>query len=211
MEANINIYNQDCLEAMKLMEDNHYDLAIIDPPYGILNTSGDRLDKYGTEQKNGGWDSAIPTDEYFEQLFRVSKNQIIWGGNYFPYLWKDGCKGYIFWHKHQPVKNWAAGELAWTSFDRPARCLDYKFFGAINAEAHRFHPTQKPVHLYKWVLMEYAELGNKILDTHIGSGSIALACWDLGFDLDGYEISPTYYKRTMRRLQEHKNQQTLKL
>ena len=231
------ITNEDCMDLMERYEDNYFDLAIVDPPYGILSKMGDRLDKYGTKHKK--WDNAIPNNDYFIELQRVSKNQIIWGGNYFPYLWKNGCKGFIFWYKHQPVKNWASGELAWTSFDKPARCFDYMFYGNINAEKQRFHPTQKPVKLYEWLLMNYAtcktcknqggyyedvagdggsqmwqvcddcdthERPVRILDTHLGSGSIAIACHNLGFELTGCELDKDYYEAAMKRINEHKQQ-----
>jgi len=207
MRAEINLYNEDCLQAMKAMQDKQFDLAIVDPPYGILSKAGDRLDKYGTEHKK--WDDAIPTDEYFAELLRISKNQIVWGGNYFPYLWKEGCKGFVFWYKHQPIENWASGELAWTSFDKPAKCFDYMCYGGVNQEKNRFHPTQKPVDLYKWILDKYANEGDKIIDTHLGSGSIAVACWDMGYDLTGYEISKTYYDKACKRFEQHSKQMQL--
>ena len=194
---------------MSKYEDNYFELAIVDPPYGILSKMGDRLDKYSSEEggkEHRDWDSQIPTDDYFKELQRISKNQIIWGGNYFPYLWKDGCKGFIFWYKHQPIKNWAAGELAWTSFNKPAMCFDYMSYGGVNQDRGRFHPTQKPVSLYEFCLMEYAKEGDKILDTHLGSGSIAKACHNLGYSLTACEINTRYFEQSLKELEYHKQQ-----
>jgi site-specific DNA-methyltransferase (adenine-specific) len=189
------------------MADNQFQLAVVDPPYGILSKSGDRLDKYGGNRRK--WDVKIPSNKYFIELTRISKNQIIWGGNYFPFLWKNGCKGFIFWYKHQPVSDWAAGELAWTSFNTPSRCFDYICYGGVNQDKNRIHPTQKPVALYKWILRNYAKEGNKILDTHLGSGSIAIACHDYGFDLTGYEIDKDYFEAAKKRLETHQMQQRI--
>jgi len=205
MSINLNL--GDCLEAMRAMPDNAYELAIVDPPYGILSKAGNRLDKYGTKHKK--WDAKAPTLDYFIELKRVSKNQIVWGGNYFPQLWDMGCKGFIFWYKHQPIKNWAAGELAWTSFNRPAMCFDYMCYGGVNQDAHRFHPTQKPVKLYEWLLDNYAKEGDRILDTHLGSGSIAIACHNRGYSLDAYEIDEEYYNAATERLRVHQSQLTI--
>jgi len=196
-----------CEDNMVLMArypDKHFDLAIVDPPYGILSKFGDRLDKYGQEFRK--WDENVPDIAYFEELRRVSKHQIIWGGNYFPHLWELNQKSYIFWYKHQPIKNWAAGELAWTSHNKPAMCFDYMSFGNVNQDDNRFHPTQKPVSLYEFCLMEYAKPGDKILDTHLGSGGIAIACHNLGYELVGCEIAQVYFDKTVRRFAEHQAQ-----
>jgi site-specific DNA-methyltransferase (adenine-specific) len=203
----INLHLGDSLQAMRDMPDNHYDLAIVDPPYGILSKSGNRLDKYGTQHKQ--WDNNAPNDEYFEQLKRVSKNQIVWGGNYMPQLWGQPCKGFIFWYKHQPITNWASGELAWTSFDRPARCFDYMCYGNVNQDKNRFHPTQKPIALYAWILENYANKGDRILDTHLGSGSIACACYDAGIALDAWELDPEYHAKAVARFNEYSRQTKL--
>lgn len=200
----IELHNIDCMEYMAGLPDKSFDLAIVDPPYGILSKAGDRLDKYGTKHKK--WDDEIPKDEYFIQLIRISKNQIIWGGNYFPILWVNGCKGFIFWYKHQPINNWAHGELAYTSFNKPAMCFDYMCYGGVNQEKDRFHPTQKPVALYKWLLTNYAKEGDRILDTHLGSGSIAIACHDYGFDLVACELDKDYFEAAKNRLNNHQKQ-----
>ena len=213
------IYNRDCLEAMKDMSDNQFDLAIVDPPYGIGFGEFNRTNKDSTgkrykanKYKQGNWDTAIPNDVYFKELMRVSENQIIWGGNYFPYIWKNGCKGFIFWYKGNPVPNFSDGELAWTSFNKVAKQYDYRYYGALEGKtsaSNKIHPTQKPIALYEWLLMNYAKEGNTILDTHLGSGSIAIACHNLGFDLTGYEIDKEYYEAAVKRIQQHKAQKRL--
>jgi site-specific DNA-methyltransferase (adenine-specific) len=203
---------------MKLMArypDNYFDLAIVDPPYGIgfsdyqRGSSGVKVKERYTKNGKKKWDNTIPSDLYFNELFRVSKNQIIWGGNYFPELWLNGCKGFIFWFKHQPVDNFAKGELAWSSFNKPAQCFDYMYYGNINSDAVRLHPTQKPVALYKWILDKYAKQGDKILDTHLGSGSIAIACHDYGFELTACELDAEYYQKAIERIKSHTSQLNL--
>ncbi len=212
----INIYNQDCMEAMMEMSDNQFDLAIVDPPYGIGFGEFNRTNKDSTgkrykanKYKQGDWDTDIPKDMYFKELIRVSKNQIIWGGNYFPYIWKNGCKGFIFWYKGNPVPNFSDGELAWTSFNKVAKQFDYRYYGGLEGKtsaSNKIHPTQKPISLYEWLLMNYAKEGDTILDTHLGSGSIAIACHNLGYDLTGYEIDKDYYEAAKKRIEQHKQQ-----
>jgi len=212
----INIFNKDCLEAMREMSDNEFDLAIVDPPYGINFGKFNRTNKdsngnryKANKYKQGDWDNEIPKDEYFVELKRVSKNQIVWGGNYFPYLWKKGCKGFIFWYKGNPVPNFSDGELAWTSFDKNAKHFDFRYYGNLegnSSASEKYHPTQKPVGLYEFLLMEYAKKGDKILDTHLGSGSIAIACHNLGFDLEGYELDKEYYDNAIKRIKNHQAQ-----
>jgi len=206
----INLHNQDCMIALKNMKENQYDLAIVDPPYGIdfakTYTNRTKKDRLGQRHTSKDWDSNIPSDEFFDLLFKVSKNQIIWGGNYFPSIWQRGGKGIIFWFKGNPVSNFSDGELAWTSFDKVARQFDYRYYGNLQGSkmaALKIHPTQKPVELYEWLLMNYAEPGNTILDTHLGSGSIAIACHNLGFSLDGYEVDEDYYLKAKKRLDQH--------
>ena len=212
----INIYNQDCMEAMMEMSDNQFDLAIVDPPYGIGFGEFNRTNKDSTgkrykanKYKQGDWDTNIPKDMYFKELIRVSKNQIIWGGNYFPYIWKNGCKGFIFWYKGNPVPNFSDGELAWTSFNKVAKQFDYRYYGGLEGKtsaSNKIHPTQKPISLYEWLLMNYAKERDTILDTHLGSGSIAIACHNLGYDLTGYEIDKDYYEAAKKRIEQHKQQ-----
>ncbi len=212
----IKITNEDNMELMKRYPDNYFELAIVDPPYGIdfAKTYNGRTtkDKRGERHQSKDWDNATPTQEYFDELFRVSKNQIIWGGNYFPELWSKGCKGFIFWHKGNPVPNFSDGELAWTSFNRPAKQFDYKYYGNLEGNTSasvKIHPTQKPISLYEWSLMNYAEPGDKILDTHLGSGSIAIACHNLGFELVACELDKDYCGKTITRLTTHVSQQRL--
>ena len=205
------IYNEDCLEAMKEMSDNQFDLAIVDPPYGINITKNKRL--HNNSKKD--WDKEIPTPEYFKELFRVSKEQIIWGGNYFiEYLKNTRC--YLNWDKLNHSHTYADCEMAWTSFNKNAKIFKYMwdgnrygFIGAIQGvgkKSIRTHPTQKPVKLYEWLLMNYAKKGDTILDTHLGSGSIAIACHNLGYNLTGYEIDKDYYKAAKKRIEQHKAQ-----
>ena len=191
---------------MKLMsryEDNYFDLAIVDPPYGIdINSSG-RLGHYGGKGKT--WDSEVPSDEYFKELSRVSKNQIIWGGNYFD-LPPTRC--FLIWDKKQPEGvSFASCEYSWTSFDKSAKTF---YLRPQNADYDgRIHPTQKPIALYEWLLMNYAKEGDKILDTHLGSGSIAIACHNLKYDLTACELDEEYYKAAIERITKHKQQLTM--
>ncbi len=204
------ITNEDNMELMARYEDNYFDLAIVDPPYGYGNKKTDILN-FRQKEQHREWNIA-PSDEYFKELFRVSKNQIIWGGNYFPFIWGYGGRCFIYWHKGNPVPNFADGELAWTSFDKNAKQFDYRYYGNLEGNTStgvKFHPTQKPVALYEWVLMNFAEKGMKILDTHLGGGSIAVACHNLKYDLTACELDSKYYEKAMKRLKEHTAQQRL--
>ena len=198
----MNITNEDNMQLMARYEDNHFDLAIVDPPYGIdINKSG-RLGHYGGKGKK--WDNETPNKEYFTELKRVSKNQIIWGGNYFD-LPPTRC--FLIWDKQQPEGvSFASCEYSWTSFDKSAKTF---YLRPQNADNIRIHPTQKPVKLYEWLLMNYAKEGDKILDTHLGSGSIALACHNLNYDLTACELDTEYYNAAMKRLKEHQQQLTM--
>ena len=201
------ITNEDNMELMSRYEDNHFDLAIVDPPYGYGDAKTDILNFRQTEQHRE-WNVA-PNDDYFKELFRVSKNQIIWGGNYFPFIWGFGGRCFIYWHKGNPVPNFADGELAWTSFDKNAKQYDYRYYGNLEGNtsaSKKFHPTQKPISLYEWLLMNYAKEGDKILDTHLGSGSIAIACHNLGYDLTACELDKDYYDDAIKRIEQHKAQ-----
>lgn len=195
----MNITNEDNMELMARYEDKYFDLAIVDPPYGIdINSSG-RLGHYGGKEKK--WDNEIPNLEYFAELQRVSKNQIIWGANYFN---MPPTRCFLIWDKQQPERvSFASCEYAWTSFNESAKTFYYRPQGA---DPYRIHPTQKPIKLYKWILNKYAKEGDKILDTHLGSGSIAIACHDLGFDLTACELDTDYFNAAMKRLNEHKQQ-----
>ena len=209
----LKITNEDNMQLMARYEDNYFDLAIVDPPYGInfakTYTNRTKKDKQGKRHKSKDWDNAIPTEKYFIELFRVSKNQIIWGGNYFPFIWNFGGRCFIYWHKGNPVPNFADGELAWTSFDKVAQQFNFRYYGGIEGNTsagEKYHPTQKPVKLYEWLLMNYAKKGDKILDTHLGSGSIAIACHNLGYDLTACELDKEYFESAMKRINNHKSQ-----
>lgn len=185
-------YNRDCLEAMREMPDNAFELAIVDPPYGIGISSNPVRQMHARKV----WDSAIPDAEYFTELQRVSVNQIIWGGNYFPL---PPTQNLIVWDKKQPFDfSLAMCEFAWCSIQRPA-----KMFAMSPIFEGKIHPTQKPVALYKWLLTNYAKQGDRILDTHLGSGSSRIAAYDLGFDFVGYELDTDYYNAQEERFQRH--------
>ena len=198
----INLYNRDCMEALKEFKDNQFDLAIVDPPYGIKMHGGTRqYNKY----VNKDWDNEIPKKEYFDELQRVSKNQIIWGGNYMTeFLYPSRC--WLIWDKTIHGNTFADGEAAWTSFNQNLRIYPLNI---CHNQGKRFHPTQKPIKLYEWLLMNYAKEGDKILDTHLGSGSIAIACHNLGFDLEGYELDKEYFEAASKRLKQHQQQLTI--
>jgi len=199
------LYLMDCMDGMAQMPDKYFSLAVCDPPYGIdINSSG-RLGHYGGKGKK--WDSQTPDDDYFKELFRVSENQIIWGGNYFN-LPPTRC--FLIWDKQQPVGvSFASCEYAWTSMDESAKTFYMRPQGLDGG--NRIHPTQKPVALYKWLLANYAKPGDKILDTHVGSASSLIACYDMGFDYMGFEIDPDYHAAATKRLAEHMAQIRLPL
>ena len=211
----IELHNNDCLEAMKQMDDNQFDLAIVDPPYGIgidkaMNANKGR---HGFKvYKTTDWDNAVPGQNYFDELKRVSRNQIIWGANYMMSKIKTDSQGWIVWNKVQRDFTMSDAELAFTSFDKTIRCFDYSRGSAMgnnNKNGGKIHPTQKPVKLYEWILDKYANEGDKILDTHLGSGSIAIACHNRGFDLTGFEIDSEYYDNAVERLRVHQSQLTM--
>lgn len=196
------VYNEDCIEVMKRYEDNYFDLAIVDPPYGIdINSSGTHFkEKY--EIKN--WDKETPNDEYFKQLKRVSKNQIIWGGNYF--LDRLGnCKCFIIWDKKiAEDMSFAMCEMAWTSFKNGA-----KIYNKTATQLNRIHPTQKPIGLYDWLIDRYAEKGQIILDTHLGSGSSRISANKAGLSFVGCEIDKDYFKAQEKRYKDFISQTRL--
>lgn len=196
------------MELMARYEDNYFDLAIVDPPYGI-ETKGNAQDRFNMGKDLSLINDAKPNKNYFKELFRVSKNQIIWGYNHLSDL-LPSCREFIFWYKHQPVVTFSDGELAFTSFTKTAKCFDYPYYKAnIENKGQKIHPTQKPVKLYEWLLMNYAKEGDKILDTHLGSGSIAIACYNLGYDLTACELDKEYYDAAIKRIEQHKNQTRL--
>ena len=195
-------YNMDCIIGMKQFPDKYFELAIVDPPYGININSSGRLGHYGGKGKT--WDSQTPDNAYFDELFRVSKNQIIWGGNYFN-LPPTRC--FCIWDKQQPENvSFASCEFAWTSFDASAKTF---YFSPLRDNGGRIHPTQKPIKLYEWLIIKYAVKGDKILDTHVGSASSLIACHNLGFDYTGFEIDKHYYDMASDRLERHKAQNTI--
>jgi site-specific DNA-methyltransferase (adenine-specific) len=209
----VNLYHGNCMEAMASMPDNSYDLAIVDPPYGRecnISTGGGSHTKSSVKfhqqysENTKVWNKA-PDAEYFKELFRISRNQIIWGGNYFLL---PPCRCFVAWDKVRFVENFSQVEFAWTSFDSPA--LIFKFCGnggfILSAQDAKIHPTQKPVRLYEWLLNNYAKPGDKILDTHCGSGSILIACDIMGYDIDAYEIDLDYFTAAKERLERHQAQ-----
>ena len=203
------LYNMDCMDGMKQFPDGYFDLAIVDPPYGInrfKNGETSRLRKYGQIDTVN---NLKPEASYFSELFRVSKNQIIWGYNHLCDLLPPTSE-FVFWYKHQPVETYAGGELAYTSFTKTGKVFDYPYFGTYHADPDgRIHPAQKPIALYKWLLTKYAKDGDKILDTHVGSASSLIACHDLHFDFIGFELDETYYKAAKERMEQHFAQLTL--
>jgi site-specific DNA-methyltransferase (adenine-specific) len=204
------ITNEDNMELMARYEDNHFDLAIVDPPYGIGITkmtlgNGKKKINRGTSH----WDSTTPTKKYFKELRRVSKNQVVWGANYMTENLPPSM-GWVYWDKGTGKNDFSDGELAYTSFNRALRSYKISWVGAnANNGTPRIHPTEKPIQLYEWLLMNYAKEGNKILDTHLGSGSIALACHNLNYDLTACELDTEYYNAAMKRLKIHKQQLTM--
>lgn len=197
----IELLNIDCMEYMATLPDNAFDLAIVDPPYGI----GISLNPIRQQHKKKDWDSAIPGVKYFSELKRVSNNQIVWGGNYFlDYL--GATQGFLIWDKIQPHDfSLAMCEMAWSSIQRPAKI--FKF--SVLSEKDKIHPTQKPVKLYEWLLHNYAKPGQKILDTHLGSGSSAIAANYFGVDFVGCELDEDYYNAAKKRFELSTAQRTL--
>jgi site-specific DNA-methyltransferase (adenine-specific) len=206
--SNIQIIHGDCMEAMKAMPDKAFELAICDPPYGV----GQHFNfRYGVGDKV--YQNNAPLQEYFNELFRVSTMQIIWGGNYFTdKLPVSRC--WICWYKGQPINAFSDFELAWTNYDQTSRSIKIESYGFNHADTRNLkqktiHPTQKPVALYQWLLKNYAKHGDKILDTHGGSCSIAIACDIMGFDCDIWEIDADYHRAAVERFERHKQQTVL--
>ena len=202
-------YNMDCMEGMAQFPDKFFELAIVDPPYGINIASMNMGAGKGARCSNirnrkwmpKQWDNSPPDIEYFNELMRVSANQIVWGGNYFDL---GPCKHYVIWDKEIPDGlSFADCEMAWTSIERAPRMFRYS---AYNDKADKFHPTQKPIALYKWLLSNYAKPGDKILDTHVGSASSLIACHQMGYEYWGFELDTDYYKAATERLNRAKAQ-----
>ena len=231
-----NLHNIDCMEFMQTVPDNFYDLAIVDPPYGInatkmqmggikkrhgltynaestaqkirkgrLNSGGGKLKNRILNQSDCDWDNESPDEHYFNELFRISKHQIIWGGNYFKL---PPTRGIIIWDKLQPWENFSQVELAWTSFDKPAAIYRQSTTGGANAEK-KIHATQKPIELYGYLLNKYAKSGYKILDSHFGSGSSIIACERLGFDVDACERNKNIFNLAVDRIEKYRQQPVL--
>lgn len=207
----IDLHNIDCMEYLATLKDNAFELAIVDPPYGIDITNQSQGKGGGVAKKidyaKKDWDKNAPPEEYFNELERVSKNQIIWGANHFRAR-NSSC--YIVWDKVNGASDFADAELAYTTFTSAVRVFRFKWAGMLQGDMKnkevRIHPTQKPVKLYEWLLMNYAKEGDRILDTHLGSGSIAIACHNLNFDLVGCELDIDYFNAAKKRLEQHQSQ-----
>jgi len=208
--------NEDNMILMARYPDDYFELAIVDPPYGIgidkamnANNGKQGFKKYRETE----WDNYTPNQEYFDELFRVSKNQIIWGGNYFIDKIKKPSQCFLIWNKVQRDFTMSDAEIAWASFDKTIRCFDLSRGAAMgnhNKNGGKKHPTQKPVKLYEWILMNYAKEGDKIVDTHRGSASLDIACHNLNFDLVTCEVDTDYFNDGNKRLKQHQNQQVMK-
>lgn len=212
------ITNEDCMDLMARYEDNYFDLAIVDPPYGIgessnNNSSRSKIAK-SKDYGNKNWDNKPPDVLFFNELKRVSKNQIIWGANHFiENIPKPNSSCWVVWDKQNGENDFADCELAYTNLKKAVRKFEFRWQGMLQGNMKnkeiRIHPTQKPVKLYEWLLMNYAKENDKILDTHLGSGSIAIACHNLGYELTGCELDKDYYEAAIKRIEQHKAQQRL--
>lgn len=211
----LTLTNEDNMALMARYPDNYFDLAIVDPPYGIgedglKNHSRGTLTK-PTKYTPKNWDNSAPNKDYFTELKRVSKNVIIWGANHFiQNIPNANTPSWIVWDKQNGENDFADCELAYSSFDTAVRKFEFRWAGMLQGDMKnketRIHPTQKPVALYKWLLDKYAKPNDKILDTHLGSMSIAIACHDYGFELTGCELDPEYYEKGIKRVQNHISQ-----
>ena len=203
------LIHADCMDYLKLTPDKYFDLAICDIPYGLPDTAyksggGKFLNRilYTQLEKMNRWD-VVPEQSYFDELFRVSKNCLIFGGNY---VSLPPCRGFVVWDKLQPFSNFSACEYIWTTFNCPS-----KLIRLCNRGFSSIHPTEKPVQLYRYLLTQFAKKGDKILDTHLGSGSICLACHDLDFEITGIELDEDYYQKAKRRVVDYQKQLKLEL
>jgi len=208
----IDLRHVDCMDYLATCEDNAFELAIVDPPYGIgesgaTNHTRSKLAKAKNYKSFLGDDQSAPNEQYFRELERVSKHQIMWGANHYR---ARNSSAWIVWDKLNGENDFADAELAYTSFKTAVRVFRFRWAGMLQGDMknkeERIHPTQKPVKLYEWLLMNYAKEGDRILDTHLGSGSIAIACHNLGFDLVGCELDEDYYNAACERLDKHKRQ-----
>lgn len=211
----IDLHNIDCMEYMKGLDDNAFDLAIVDPPYGIKESGGNesrnRVASNNYARKE--WDNYAPDKDYFLELQRVSKNQIIWGANHFMQNIGLGSPCWIVWDKMTGDSDFADCELAYASFKTAVRKFQFRWSGMLQGDMknkeHRIHPTQKPVKLYEWLLANYAKEGDKILDTHLGSGSSAIAAHYAGFDFVGCELDEDYFKAASERIERETAQKDM--
>lgn len=214
----LDLYHCDCMELLRQTPDNYYSLALVDPPYGI--DMGNKINSVtgGVKHTAKDWDKYTPTQEYWDELFRVSKNQIVWGGNYFMSKIQRDSPCWIFWDKNNGDSLFADGEMAWTSFDSPVRLAKIHWCGSAakwETGTNKIHPTQKPIKLYDWILQKYAKENQKILDTHFGSGSIALAVNKanrldkMNLHLTACEIDKDYIDKAIKRISESIKQCTL--
>lgn len=211
-------YNMDCVEGMKQYPDKYFDLAIVDPPYGIgadIKNNGKHSDRHGKTSlakintyKKTNWDNEIPNEDYFNELKRVSKRQIIWGANFFGLV-----GGMLYWHKNVTMPSYSTGELAWLSWMNKLDFVDIAWHGMIQDDMknkeQRIHPTQKPVKLYDWIIQNYAKENDKILDTHLGSQSSRIAAWKAKLDFVGFETDKDYFEQGNKRFEDFKKQLTL--
>jgi site-specific DNA-methyltransferase (adenine-specific) len=209
----IELLHGDCMDYMATLPDNAFELAIVDPPYGI--SRGGQAETFTKNPKHKrkhfadkGWDESAPDSNYWDELFRVSQNQIIWGANYFTEQLPPSM-GWVFWDKGQDL-SMSDGELAYTSFQRALRRVKINR-GQLMVEGGTIHPTQKPIMLYRWLLHNYAKQGDRILDTHLGSGSSAIACHGMGFDMVGIELDADYYTASVKRFKEQTAQVAMAL
>ena len=210
LDTMIELLNCDCMEYMATVPDKYFDLAIVDPPYGIDINNQSQGKGGGVARKidytKKDWDKTAPEIIYFNELRRVSKNQIIWGANHFISRLPIDSSCWVVWDKDNGETDFADCELAWTSFKTAVRRFKWTWAGMrqqnMKNKEERIHPTQKPIALYKWLLMNYASEGNLILDTHLGSGSSRIAAYDLGYDFIGFEIDPEYYEKQEKRFKD---------
>ncbi len=210
------VFNIDCMEGMKDTPDNYYDLAVVDPPYGIGESTKDASrNGYGVyikreSYKSKNWDNSTPTMEYFIELGRVSKNQIIFGANYFISKIPFDSSCWLVWDKNNSSNDFADCELAYTSFNTAVRRYKYTWHGMLQEDMKnkeiRIHPTQKPIALYEWIFKNYASEGQKILDSHVGSGSSRIAAYNYKMDFTGYEIDKDYFEAAEKRFKDHVSQ-----
>jgi site-specific DNA-methyltransferase (adenine-specific) len=204
MRIKMDLRNCDCMDLMKEFPDKYFELAIVDPPYGLdrynKNDGGNsnKIKSFGDKDKN--WNNIKPDNLYFKELFRISQNQIIWGGNNFELPLSEY---FIIWDKGQMMPSFAQCEMAWTNCKKPAKIFKQR---TVEQGRIKIHPTQKPIALYRWLLQNYAKKGDKILDTHLGSMSSVIACYDEKFDITGAELDPDYFKAGMERVNKHTSQ-----